>query len=445
MALFSAGLISASAHAQQPVKLSLDDCINYALKNNLTVRNAHIDALISEAQVKQTTAAAMPHVNGKADFSYSYIVPAQFIDASTFPTPGVVVPKGTIIPISFALPYSASANITTSQLLFDGSVIVALQAKNTVVELAREREHVTQESLRHSIYKSYNALVIARKQFDIIRSSLTLARSMELDLIKTREAGFAEKIDVERTSVQINNLATDSMKVANMLTVAEQVLKYNMGMDINTSIVLIDTNIERRSENSLSLMGEKENYERIPEYNVLLMALKLNEFDLKRYRLSALPSVNGFWSYGQNYGSNKFNNMFNFDWYAPSSILGVSINAPIFNGFLRQNQVREAKLNIDKTKNNIDYLKQSLDFQAATARTTLKNSVLQVQSQKRNLELSASVLDLAQKKYKAGVGSNLEVTTAQTELLRSQNNYFSSLLDVVNAEADLRKSLGLLK
>lgn len=445
MALVSAAIITSSAQAQQPVRLSLDECISYALKNNYTVKNAHIDALISEAQVKQTTSAAMPHVNGKADFSYANIVPAQFIDASTFPTPGVVVPKGTIIPISFALPYSASANITASQLLFDGSVIVALQAKNTVVELARQREHVTQESLRHSIYKSYNALVIAHRQFDLIKTSLVLARSMEQDLIKTREAGFAEKIDVERTSVQINNLATDSMKVANMLTVAEQVLKYNMGMEINTPIVLIDTNVERRNETSLELLGEKESYERIPDYNVLLTALKLNEFDLKRHRLSALPSISGFWSYGQNYGSDKFRNMFNFDWYAPSSILGIAINAPIFNGFMRQNQVREAKLNIEKTRNNIDYLKQSLDFQAATARTTLKNSMLQVQSQKRNLELSNSVLDLAQRKYKEGVGSNLEVTNAQTELLRSQNNYFSALLEVANAEADLRKALGLLK
>ena len=61
------------------------------------------------------------------------------------------------------------------------------------------------------------------------------------------------------------------------------------------------------------------------------------------------------------------------------------------------------------------------------------------------MDLANDVLDLAQKKYKAGVGSNLEVTQAQTDLLRSQNNYFSALLDIINAEADLKKALGLLK
>lgn len=445
LALISIIIATAGAKAQQPVKLSLDDCIAYALRNNNTVKNAHLDMLIQEAKVKQTTAAALPHINGKGDFSYSYIIPAQFIDASTFPSGGVTPPKGTIVPISFSLPYAASAAITTSQLLFDGSVIVALQARNTIVEMAKQSEQITAENVRYNVYKAYNSLVIAYKQYEIIKTSLTLARSMEGDLVKTRNAGFAEKIDVDRTSVQINNLATDSMKVSNMLVVAEQVLKYNLGMDINTPIVLTDTSVEKSWQSNATLIAEKENYERVPEYAVLQTALKLNEFDLKRYKLSAIPSVSGFWAYGDNYGHTRFNNLFNTDWYAPSSVLGVSINAPIFNGFARQHQVREARLNIEKTKNNIDNLKKSIDFQASTSRTTLKNSMLQVQSQKRNLELSNSVLDLAQKKYKAGVGSNLEVTTAQTDLLRAQNNYFMALLDVINAEADLKKALGLLK
>jgi outer membrane protein TolC len=112
---------------------------------------------------------------------------------------------------------------------------------------------------------------------------------------------------------------------------------------------------------------------------------------------------------------------------------------------MRANQVTEAKLNIEKSKNNIEYTKQNIDFQAAMSRTTLRNAILQVQSQRRNMELADDVLDLAQRKYKAGVGSNLEVTQAQTDQLRAQTNYFSALLDITNAEADLKKALGLLK
>src|SRR6185437_9269396 len=127
------------------------------------------------------------------------------------------------------------------------------------------------------------------------------------------------------------------------------------------------------------------------------------------------------------------------------SLVGIQLNVPIFNGLQRTNQVREAKLNIEKVNNSIENEKLTIDFQSAQARTTLHNSILQAQSQNRNLALANDVLDLAQKKYKAGVGSNLEVTQAQTDQLTAQNNYFSALLDVINAEADLKKALGLLK
>ena len=134
-----------------------------------------------------------------------------------------------------------------------------------------------------------------------------------------------------------------------------------------------------------------------------------------------------------------------FSNYAFNSVVGLQLNVPIFNGFMRTNQVSEAKLNIEKSKNNIENMKQTIDFHAAQSKTALKNAILEVQSQRGNMELSADVLDLAQKKYKAGVGSNLEVNQAQTDHLQAQNNYFSALLDVINAEADLKKALGLLK
>lgn len=442
IALTSIVLATSVAYAQQPVKLSLNDCMEYALKNNYQVRNARIDVRIQEEQAKQTTALALPRVNAKADLVHFYAQQYSFFDASAFDKS---IPPGTIAPLPFTIPYTSGGSITASQVLFDGSIIVALQAKNTIIELSEQTALVTEENVRYSIFKAYNALVIAYKQYDIIKSSLALMRTMEHDLELTKQAGFAEKIDVERTSVQVNNLATDSIKVSNMLTVSEQVLKFNLGMNINTPIILTDTAIEKWQDAVAMLVTEKENYERVPQYMVLATSLKLNQFNLNRYRNAALPTLSAFWSGGVNYGSATFEKIWAFNEYKPYSSAGLSLTMPIFNGFVRQHQVKEAKLNIDKTLNNIDNLKMTIDFQAAMARTTLKNSMLQVQSQKRNLALSNDVLDLAQKKYKAGVGSNLEVTTAQTELLRSQNNYFGALLEVANAEADLKKALGMMK
>ena len=436
-------LASNLAGAQEVMRLSMAECMDYAMKHNNSVRNAAIDVLIQDAQNRQTLSASRPHINGKGEVDYMHIPQKSFLDASAF---NPSLPTGTIAPVAFSLPYASSVGATASQLVFDGAVFIALKARRSVLELAKSNEKATQESIRYNVFKAYNSLVIAYRQFEIVKNSLGFARSLERDLEITRKNGFAEKIDVERTSVQVNNLATDSIRIANLLTVSEDVLKFQIGLGMNVSIALTDTGIEQHKADALALLAEEENYERIPEYNTASTALKLNQYNLKRYKYSALPTVNVFWAYGTNYGSDKFEHIFDKLYrYELSSAFGLQINLPIYNGGLRLQQVRESQLNIEKSNNNISLIKESIDFQVAISRTTLRNALLQVQSQKRNMELADDVLDLAQKKFKAGVGSNMEITQAQTDQLRAQNGYFSALLDVTNAEADLRKALGLLK
>src|SRR5690606_29134792 len=111
----------------------------------------------------------------------------------------------------------------------------------------------------------------------------------------------------------------------------------------------------------------------------------------------------------------------------------------------RRNRVKQARLEIEKTSNDMHNLRLGIDFQAGQAASTLRNSLLALQNQSRNMELARSVLDLSGKKYQAGVGSNLELTQAQNDLLQAQNNYFQALFDVINADADLRKAMGTFK
>jgi len=435
-------IVSLKTSAQQsPVPLSLDACIDYALKHNYAVKNANIDIQIQHAQNNQVLAAAYPRINGKVELD-DFLNPMKtFIDANQF----AGKPGHNIQPLAFTLPYAGSASISGSQLIFDGSVWVAVKARNAVMELARQNAEVTNENIRYSVFKAYHALTIAYRQYDIIKSSLGYARKLENDLIITQQNGLAEKIEVERTDVQVNNLASDSIRIGNLLSVSEQVLKYQMGMDINTPIVLTDTNVEVRKQEINSLLDRQSDYTRVPEYNLMQTALLTNQYNVKRYKLAAIPSLSAFGNLGYNYADYSLTQTLNPGNYLFNSLIGLQLNVPIFNGLQRINQLREAKLNVEKSQNNIENIKLTIDFQTAQSRTTLRNSILQVQSQHRNLDLANDVLDLAQKKYKAGVGSNQEVSQAQTDQLRAQTNYFSALMDVINAEADLKKALGLLK
>ena len=427
--------------------LTLQGCIDFAMQHNYAIKNAQIDVLIQKAQNDEILAAAYPRVNGSASVNDFLNPPVSFFPNSLlrgFPGFGSLPADGyTAVP--FTPKYSSSATISASQVLFDGSVMIALQARKSVMDLARQSSELTYENVKYNVYKAYNSLVIAYRQYDIIKSSLEYARSIEHDIKLIQQSGFAEKIDVERTSVQINNLATDSMRVQNLLTFSEQLLKYQIGMNINTPIILTDTVIEERKKEAAFLLAEEKNYDRVPTFNLLQTQLKLNEFNVRRYKLTAYPSLAAIGSMGYSYSSSDFSEMTKPKNYPFNSLIGLQLNIPIYNGHIRMSQLREANLNVEKTRNTIENYKQTIDFQVASSRTTLQNVILQLRGQKNNMELADDVLDLARRKYKAGVGSNLEVTQAQTDQLKAQSNYFSSLLDLINAEADLKKALGLLR
>lgn len=433
-------MVPTMAHAQDVTMLSLDDAVKYALRNNVNVRNARLDVNLQSAKNAETTSAALPRLNAKAELMAYPDDFKQFIPANAFdPTAPNIA-----IPVAFSPKYNSNASVSLTQVVFDGSVLVALQARNTVMELFRQTADMTEENTRQAIQKAYYAIVIAERQYHNLGKSLAFARSMlrEQDIMK--QNGFVEKIEVDRSTVQVNNLAADSMKVAATVELAQQMLKYQMGMDVNQPILLTDTLLEDDITDAVQLTSENTSYDDRAEYSMLRTQLKLNEYDLKRYRMAALPSLNVFGTATYLYATNQLSTVFDFSTgYVFNSLVGVQLNVPVFNGLQRVNQVKQAKINLEKTRNSIDQMKLTIDFQTESARTTLKNAIVTMQSNERNMELADNVLTLAQKKYKEGVGSNLEVSVAQTDFLQAQSNYYQSLLDVMNAKADLQKALGL--
>jgi outer membrane protein len=436
-------LYAGSASAQTPIPLSLKEAQDYAIKHSAVAKNAALDVLIQKAKNAEITGLAYPNISGKGEFS-GYInplksfVPAEFMDPS-------LAGQGKFIPVAFIPRYSNTASLSASQVIFDGSMMVALQARNAIVRLSEQGQQLTEEELRYNIQRAYYSFVIAGRQYQILKNSLHNARSVAREIEVLRENGFVEKLEVDRTHVQVNNLATDSIRIGNVITLSEQLLKYQMGMRIDQPILLTDTAIEQNIRLAETLALEPSvDYNNRTDFRLLQTQLALNEYDLKRHRLSGMPSLAAFGAAAYNYASSNFKDLFQ-EKYIFYSMAGLQLNVPLFDGLQRHNRVKQARLAIEKNYNDISNLKLGIDFQVAQSRSSLRNSLMTLQNQERNLELAENVLDLSHKKYQAGVGSNLELTQAQNDLLQAQNNYFQSLLDVINAQSDLQKAYGLFK
>lgn len=429
-------LIAPAAFAQESQPLSVDQCIAYAMTHSNAAKNADLAVLIQKAKNQEITAISLPHISGSGQFT-DYINPVTTFVPADF-TGG---PAGTFVPVVFTPKFGNTAGFNGSQLLFDASVLVALKARNELVHLAEQSAQLSKQDIRYNVIRAYYALVIANRQFNNLKAAMRLARDADHDVQVLRQNGMAEQIEVDRSSVQVNNLATDSIRIANLMEVSEQLLKFQMGMPVYTPIVLTDTAINQQIIAAQQMLANEVNYKNRVEFGLVESQLRLREYDVKRYKYAGLPSLSAFGGMSWNYSSNKFSELFT-EHYIFTSMAGLTLNVPVFDGFARRSRLRQAMLEVERSRNDLAQTQQVIDFQSAQTRTILKNALLALISQEHNVDLAMNVLDLARRKYKAGVGSNFEVTQAQGDLLRTQNNYFVALLDAINAQTDLEKALG---
>ncbi len=457
-ALICLMLLSANAMAQQKNEFSIKQCIDFADKNSVTVKNALIDVQIQEQTNKQITSAALPQVSGSMGAQHFFNIPVtslpDFISPATY---GVLVDQGvkngagqTItfpsagfgnIAAQFGVPWTANAGVDVSQLLFDGQVFVGLKARNAVIELAKKNVEVTQEQIKANIYKVYYQLVVGRSQIASLDANISRFEKLLNDTKEIYKNGFAEKLDVDKVTVQLSNIKTEKQKIINMLDAGNAGLKFLIGMPQKDQLVLADSLTEEELKNNI--LSDSFNYADRKEIQLLNIAQKLGNYNIKRYELSKIPTIALYGSYAKNAQRNKFNFFKKGDWFT-SSLIGLKISVPIFEGNKKNSFIQQSRLELQKIENNIAQLQQVIDNDIAQSKIKMTSAMLTMDNQKKNIVLAESVYNTTKKKYEQGLGSNLEVYNAQTDLKVAQTDYFNSLYDAISAKIDWLKAAGKL-
>jgi outer membrane protein TolC len=446
------------ALAQQKHELTVKEAVEYAHKNSVQVKNMLLSVQLQEETNKQVTANAYPQLSARAGAVYNPNIAVQsfpnFIAAATY---GVLQQEGvkngsgsTIVPPSdfgliqaqFGTKYTANVGLDLSQILFDGQVFVGLQARATTIDWAKKDVEVTEELIKANVYKVYYQLVASKTQIGLIDANITRLQELQHNTNEMFKNGFAEKLDVDKITVQISNLETEKKRVLNAIATANLGLKLLMGMPAKDELVLKDTLSDEKIKGGILEEGNY-NYSDRKEYQYAELGKKLNEFNIKRYKLSQIPTVNLSGSYSKNAQRNKFDFFSKGDWYTFSNV-SLNIHVPIFAGFYTRSKIDEAKLTLKQTENQIEGLKLQIDNEVETARINIKTAIEAMDYQKQNMQLAKDVFYQTQKKYEAGLGSNTEITAAQTDLKAAETNYINALYDAILAKVDYLKAIGKL-
>jgi len=425
-----------SVRAQQSdtvAAFSLKQALDYAQNHQVSILNARIDEDIAKNTVKQTIGIGLPQLSGNANFQDFIKLPTSLLPGDFFGKPG------TQVPVQFGVKYQSLVGLDLNQLLFDGSYLVGLQASKTFRELSNKNLTRTRIETAVAVTKAYYSVLVSNEQLSLIDANLDRLRKSLSDTEALFKNGFVEKIDLDRLTVFKNNLETERENVIRLLALNVNLLKFQMGMTVNSRLTLTDS-INNLQADQAVVARDSSAYRNRIEYSLLETQKKLNEFDLKRYKSQFLPSLSAFGNTSQSFQSNNFSELFSSNF--PSTIIGLRLSVPIISGGIKLSQVRNAKLVILKTQNDLVNLQNGINLEVEQAQTTYANSLKSLDNQKRNMELAQEVLRVSKIKYEQGVGSSIEVTSAETSLKEAQNNYINSLYDLMINRVNVEKASG---
>jgi outer membrane protein TolC len=421
--------------ANQTYNFTLADCINYAYAHQDTVLNASLDVKSAEYKVKETTGIGLPQVSGSAGFQDYIKIPVTLIPGAFFGQPG------TFVPLKFGVKYQSNLTLAASQLLFDGTYLVGLQASKTYKELSQRAYKRSKIEVNVTVTKAYYQVLVSGEQIKLLDANLAQLKQQLDETIAENKQGFVEQIDVQRLTVQYNNLVTTRENTVRLLSLYNQLLKFQMGMPIENNLELTDKleNVNLDSSEA-AVISDSTLYRNRVEYGLLETQKNLYELDVKRIKATFLPSLSANANLTSSYQNNNFNSLYSSNY--PSSFIGLSLNVPIFNGLQRHYQLRESQITVMKTKNDLDNLKNGLNLQAVQARINYINGLKSLENQKESQALAREVLRVAKIKYKQGVGSSIEVTQAQAALESADNQYIQGLFQALVSKVDLDRVYG---
>ena len=436
--------------AQETRTMTLNEAINYALENNLSLKTAQINIADAEEQIVENRAIGIPQINASVDYQYFIDIPTQilpdFLSPSVYGilfTEGLVEPfdieTGGGVPAQFGTKHNLTAGVTLSTLVFNANYIVGLRAAKQYRQYVQQQLVVTQTDVRNQVIQSYMPPLIIQESVATLDKNI---ENLEKTLFETQELykeGFVEQLDVDRLVLSLANIKTEREALARQKEIAINALKFTIGMPIEQDLELTENiaDLVKDVEDEM-LYGDINLYMR-PEYAMLNTGIELNEMNVKLNRSGYLPSLNAFGSYQQSLFANELSEG---EWF-PTTVVGLTLNVPIFDGLNKKAKVQRARLALEIAKNQRTELEQAISLEVANARASYLNARERLSSQSSNLDLAQRIYDTTQIKYREGVGSSLEIAQAEQSLYQSQQNYNQALYDMVVAKAALDKALGL--
>ena len=420
-------------NAQDNRSFSLEEAVAYAMNNSIDIKDGLIDITDAHERVTEAKSIGIPQANLTMDYTRFLKLPITILPEEF----GMGNPNFNN-EVSFGVKNSFNTKLEVSSLLFDGSYLVGLQAAKLYTNQAELQLDVKKDEVGANVRDAYLPALIIRENKKILNKNLGTIKQLLHETTELYKAGFVEQLDIDRLELSKANLLAELENLEDKNELILNYLKFQMGYPVSDDIVITDD-----LEALLTIPTKEElegaiSFSNHSNYIVLQSAVTLNEMNVKRFKAGYLPQLVAFGSYGVTRQGDRIKDG---NW-SNTSLIGIQLNVPIFDGFNKKAKIQRARLQLEKIKNNRGRLESAIELQVKNARASYKNAIDRLKNREKNTVLAEKIYNTSQIKYKEGIGSSLEITQAEQGLFQAQSNYINAKYELLVAKVNLDKALG---
>jgi outer membrane protein len=422
-----------------PLKISLQDALEFAMENSTAMKTARADLEIAGRRIRETTAAGLPQVDASLGYQFYFDIPTSLVPAEFLGGP-----PGEFFEIQFGTEQVLNASATISQLVFDGSYIVGLRAARIYRDLARQNVDRSELEIRNRVSETYFLVLLSRDNLSILRNNLANMEQTLDETEKILEAGFTDPINVDQLKLSVSNMKNRITNLERQYELSMNLLKFQIGLDIERQISLTDSlsGLFGKMLKEADITGDFSYQEHI-DYKIMLSQHNMNFMNLRREQSFSLPRLTASYTYQEMAMRNDFNfTDMSRPWF-PSSYIAVNLSIPVFSSGLRSSRVQQARLELNKSQMATEEVSESLKLQIIEARSQFRTAMERYQTEKGNMELAERILNRTTIMHKEGMASSLELTQANDQMLSTQANYYNAMFEFITAKNNLDKARGL--
>ncbi|MGY3791605.1 TolC family protein [uncultured Aquimarina sp.] len=444
--------------ASSQYSFSLDEAIEFALENSYQSINARRDVAKALKQKWETTATGLPQINAAIDYQNQLKQPVSLLPASAFDNRESTIntveeffdltangspdPLEGFIPVVFGTKQQLTASATLSQLLFDGSYLVGLEAAKSFLQYSNDSQEKTQLNVRESVINAYGSVLVSNESVKILQNNKAALEKNYEERKKVFENGLAEEEDVEQLQITLLQITNQLNNAERLAKIALQMFNLTIGVDVDSNTVLSDNLDSLTTKNIDNSVGLKPFViENNIDYRLGYLLTEQRRLELKLEKSRALPTLSAFVNYGTQANSDSFTFLENDQRWFQSSILGVSLNIPIFSSLGRSAKTQRARIAFEQANTSFIEAQQQIQLQYNSTVSDYQLSLETYETSKQNLSLAERIENKNQIKYTEGLASSFELRQAQLQLYSVQQEVLQAMLTIINNKAKLETIL----